>query len=81
MGFILLMLGIILAALVLLVNFVPISTIETAINTAAPYWGAADQIFPVLTVFSLVSSYVILETALLGYTVLRWVWTKVPGLN
>lgn len=55
--------------------------IATAANTASNYLANLDQIFPVSTLLAVLLLVLVVETAILFYKLIRWVYNKIPGVN
>lgn len=57
------------------------SAIGSAMSTANPYVSSIAQVFPVVTLLSIVGFVLIFDTAWISYQIVRWVYQKIPGIN
>jgi len=61
---------------------VPITnTLTTAITTAAGYFNAMNFIFPFTTIFAIIVFELTFEGIFFIYKLIRWGYSKVPGVN
>lgn len=61
---------------------VPVSNfLTTSISTAAGYYSAMDLIFPFGTLFAIIAFELTFEALFFIYKLVRWAYSKVPGVN
>ena len=75
--------GALIAGLVLIGNVIPTSAIETGISTANSYIHVLYGIFPLLTtgLLTILGLLFAVETFIGVYKIVKWVWSKIPGIN
>lgn len=65
-----------------LLNDVVLPTAMTnALTTASGYLGAINSFFPVDTLIDVLALLLAVEGYILLYKGLKWVWSKIPGVN
>lgn len=55
--------------------------VASSLATAGGYAQAVNQIFPVITLISILGLFFSVETAIGIYKVARWIYSKIPGVN
>jgi len=83
-----LLIDLIYAVVLLIVNLfsgLPDVTISAeltnSITAIAPYFASLSMIFPIATLFLILSFELVYETAYLLYKLIRWAYIKIPFVN
>lgn len=57
------------------------AAMTNALTTASGYLGAINSFFPVQTLIDVLGLLLAVEGYILLYKGLKWVWSKIPGVN
>jgi hypothetical protein len=57
------------------------NAITSAITAIQPYYVSLETIFPVGTVLAIVGFVLVFEGLYLLYKLIKWSYTKIPGIN
>lgn len=57
------------------------SGLAAALSSAQQYYGLADTIFPIATLFQIIALLMAIEAAWWTYMLIRWGYQKIPGVN
>jgi hypothetical protein len=75
----------ILGVVNLFVGFLPIASansgIGTAMASASGYVASINAVFPVSTLLAIVAFILVFDGFWFLYQVIRWAYTKIPGIN
>lgn len=55
--------------------------IVTSINSVAPYYAGLNTVFPMSTLLDILAVELVLVAAYFTYKIIRWAYTKIPGIN
>ena len=55
--------------------------ISNAVNSISPYYQGLDTIFPMSTIFFILSIELVFIGFYFSYKIVRWSYTKIPGIN
>jgi hypothetical protein len=55
--------------------------ISQSIATVKPYYMSLDAVFPMATLLVIFAFQLTFEAAYLGYRLLKWAYTKIPGIS
>lgn len=69
------------APLRLLSDVVLPTAMTNALTTASGYLAAINSFFPVDTLISVLALILAVEGYILLYKGLKWIWSKIPGVN
>jgi hypothetical protein len=56
-------------------------SISAAIAAVKPYYMSLDMIFPMVTLLAIFAIQIVFEGAYIGYRLLKWAYTKIPGIT
>lgn len=57
------------------------SEILNSITSISPYYQAIDTIFPVATLIDILAIELLFIGSYFSYKIIRWAYTKIPGIN
>lgn len=55
--------------------------IQTNLNAVSGYYNGIESIFPVSTLIDILGIELIFIGFYFGYKIIRWAYTKIPGIN
>jgi len=55
--------------------------VSAALTSAGSYLSILDAVIPVDTLLSVLGAFLVVETAIFTYKLIKWVYVKVPGVN
>jgi len=55
--------------------------LASALVSARVYYGLADTIIPISTIYTIIALVLTIESAWWGYQLIRWGYQKIPGIN
>ena len=74
-------LQVVISPLLLLPNVALDPRIATSLATAGHYTAILDMVIPVWTLFTIFVLYVVIEAAIFGYKIIKWIYSKIPGIS
>jgi len=75
------LLFVLISPVLLLPNVTIDSSFSVAIATASGYLASANAILPVISLLAIVTFFVLFETGYAIYKAVKWVYSKLPGIN
>lgn len=57
------------------------ANIQTSLNGVAPYYNGISTIFPVNTLLDILGVELVFIGFYFTYKIVRWAYTKIPGIN
>jgi len=81
--FIVAALGAMLAGLLALGNILPVAALAAAITTANAYIAVVYEFLPLTTValIGTLGSFLLIEFYVITYKLIKWIYTKLPGVS
>lgn len=76
-----------LQAVVLPMTILPDITFSTSLNSSLSGMGASIHVFSLVlpatvpTIFAIFVSFIGIEAGILGFKLIKWVYSKIPGIN
>ena len=55
--------------------------LAASIQNASSYLHILDVVIPVGTIVAIVAAFLVYEGVIFGYKIIRWVYTKIPGVS
>lgn len=55
--------------------------VYNSLNSISPYYNSIGAIFPIGTLLDILAVELIFITAYFTYKIIRWAYTKIPGIN
>lgn len=71
----------ILSPILLFSDVVLPASMTTALTDFKPYLSIADGFFPIATLGQVLALVLLVEAIIFGYQFVRWVYSKIPGVN
>lgn len=62
-------------------DVLPNNDITNAVLTADGYYSAMNAYFPVDTILAIVTFWLLFEFLYFGYKLIKWAYSKVPGIT
>jgi hypothetical protein len=83
--FILLILIGIIQIVILPITFLPDVALPlvmlASITAAAGFIGILDMVLPISTIFAIFTFYIGVEIGIFTYKIIKWIYSKIPGVN